>query len=64
MKTSSDHFIMMRDRISVFDQMQIETMTIILSAPSTKALLRQNTVVVVVVGQTQNCCLVQIAAAD
>lgn len=62
MKTSSDHFIMMRDRISVFDQMQIETMTIILSAPSTKALLRQNTVVVV--GQTQNCCLVQIAAAD
>lgn len=54
---------MMRDRISVFDQMQIETMTIILSAPSTKALLRQNTVVVVV-GQTQNCCLVQIAAAD
>lgn len=63
MKTSSDHFIMMRDRISVFDQMQIETMTIILSAPSTKALLRQNTVVVVV-GQTQNCCLVQIAAAD
>lgn len=33
MKTSSDHFIIMRDRISVFDQMQIETMTIILSAP-------------------------------